>query len=160
MKFNNKRVTVYRDRKGPYDGYYKHGSIYATLNKHQTVSYAFDYDGMHYGIIRHKTHIKIISLFTLFIALIAMFIYYVTTYKTNSERLIVYMPHAPTVINNDTLLIEITNLMPESAYITVGEETYEITAGDTLVSIPYFSSIKHITITYNGYSCTEDIEYD
>ena len=160
MKFNGVRVKLYRDTTGPYDGYLRKGCVYPALTKHQTVTYAFDHMGQHYGVIRYKTHLREIILVIVLASLALFGLKKLRDYDGSEERLVVYMHHAPIVVNGDTLLLEITNLMEDSTYIIVGKDTYEITPGDTLISVPLISSVEYVTISYKGRITTMEISYE
>ena len=150
MKFNGTKVCVYRDTKGPYDAYYKRGCLYSHLSKHQTVSYAFDYQGEHIGIIRPKLYFKNIVITLSVMLLLAVGVYTVGTYDTSTEAIILYQPHTP-YIKNGELVLDITNLMSEPTYIYVEDIEYEIAAGDTLTSVPCFSLVNSIRIRYKNH---------
>lgn len=160
MRFNGTRVSLYRDKLGPYDGYCKGGCLYSTLGKHQTVSYAFDYDGQHIGVIRRKLYAKAWICCLMIALLVSVGTYTAVTYDGTEGTVVLYMPIEPTAVNGDTLQLEITNLMEESTYITVGNDVFEILPGDTLKSVPLISYVSEIVITYKDKSVTREIVYD
>ena len=151
MKFNGTKVTVYRDTKGPFDAYYKSGCLYNSLTKHQTVSYAFDFQGEHIGLIRRKLYIKNILITLLIIVTVLAGAYFILTLDTSTEPILIYQPHTPYMTDDGMLVLDITNLMSESTYIYVEDIEYEITAGDTLTSVPCFSLVNSIKIRYKNF---------
>lgn len=158
MKINGKKVSVRRDRLGPFDAYYEKGCMLSTVPYGKHVVRAFDYDGSHIGIISKDWQIgqKLLFLMVPVIASAIVFGYLFIVSLTEAHC-IIYRPHAPYRIDASTVSIDITNVSSNTLYITVEDKQYELFNGDTLGSVSISSSSFMLKLEYDGHVYTEGV---
>lgn len=157
MKINGKRITVYKDKLGPYDAYYYHGNIVSTVTDKYTVHRAFDLEGNHIGILSKRLRIGRFLLISA-IPIICFLVYFLITYcKPKQAYCVVYSWHAPYITDSGAVALDISNLSSSDLYISVGGNTYTLQTGDTLSSVPFFASEFSILYEYEGCTYKEDI---
>ena len=158
MKINGKRVTVYKDKLGPYDAYYQHGSIVSTISNKYEIKRAFDMEGTHIGIPSRKLHLGRNCLIVAALITCCVLCYMLLNCRTEQAYCVVYAWHEPYLTDNNEVALDISNLSSSDLYISVGGITYTLHKGDTLNSVPFFASEFTILYEYEGCRYEEDIQ--
>lgn len=158
MKVNGKKVSIIRDKLGPYDAYYEKGCMLPAIPKGKKVVRAFDYDGSHIGIVQRDWKIGQALLVCLVPILIGLIILgYCTILDASKVYCIIYRPTQPYRIDDNTVGINITNFSDSTLYIHVEDECYSLDKGDTLISVPLSSSDFVLILEYNGHFYEEEV---
>ena len=158
MKVNGKRRSVYKDKIGPYDGYYSHGNIYDECPEHYKVVRAFDMDGDHIGILRHKFPKSIIFLLVLTILVGAIMIGYISIYP-HSESIIIYKASSYLLDDEGCIHLKIKNMNIDDLYIIIGEDVYTVSSNQYIEKLPLNGNTK-IYFKYHNAMSVEEIVFD
>lgn len=158
MKINGKKVSIMRDKLGPYDAYYEKGCMLPILPRGKHVVHAFDYDGAHIGIVSRDWKIGqklLICLVPLLVA--ATVLGYCAIADATKVYCIIYRPSLPYRIDSNSIAINITNFNDDTLYIHVEDKCYPLNKGDTLTSVPFSSSEFTLILEYNGHFYEEEV---
>lgn len=158
MKLNGTKVHKRRDKIGPFDAFYERGSMFSDLPKGRCVRKAFDYDGMHIGIVSRDWKIKQKLLILLIpIILCAVALGYFLATNPPKAYCIIYRPTVPYRIDDNTVALNITNFSDDTLYIHVEDKSYTLNKGDTLTSVPLTSSEFILTLEYDNHFYREEV---
>ena len=150
MKINGTKVTVYKDKLGPYDAFYYKGCMLSEISDKYKVVKAFDYEGDHIGIPVYNFRLGQKLLYCC-IPLILLAVYMVISLcSSKHEQVFIYREPIPYVNEDGDVVLNITNISRGELYIIVDDVEYVITHGDTLYSVPFFASEFTLTYKYNN----------